>query len=330
MIPKPIHPRRKHRARGLAAQRDSYSPCLGFGGGRSPRSIGPRSLPISNEKILPGTIRCSSERSGFQGVRIIVRELPDSAELGLPGGLDAFWLGYRPVKEPGKMIFKVDDPASPTHIAEHNPLFLIPGAPVRTEWRGAEGIVANFSFHPEFLRAIAESLKADFRLLYRRPARKIILDDGLESLCRLLMCEVEEGCKSGSIFLERVSRAFAISIVQHMLSQQMLGEGSYPDQRIERAIRFIEEHFRDNISVEELAQVAGLSPFHFLRVFRSTVGTSPHAYLVRRRLRHAQHLIRTAGSDRSLADIAAEAGFADQTHLISSPSKFGLSPLWQR
>jgi AraC-like DNA-binding protein len=283
--------------------------------------------PIATEKVLPETIRRSSDRSGFQGVRIIVRELPAAAEIDLPRGHDAFWLGYRPTWEPGRMVFEVDDPISPTHIAEHNPLFLIPAAPVRTEWRGAEGIVANFSFHPDFLQGIAMSLNTDFRLLYQRPAEKIILDDRLESLCRLLMCEVEDGCKSGSTFLERVSRAFAMAIVQHLISRRTARNTSSPDPRIERAIRFIEEHFRYKISLGDIAEVAGLSPFHFLRVFRSSVGTSPHAYLVRRRLRHAQHLIRTEASDRSFADIAIEAGFADQTHLARHFRRaFGKTP----
>jgi AraC family transcriptional regulator len=225
------------------------------------------------------------------------------------------------------MVFEVNDPVSPVHIAQHNSLFLIPAAPVRTEWRGAEGIVANFSFHPDFLRAIAVSLNADFRFLCQRPAQKIILDDRLESLCHLLMCEVEDGCKSGSTFLERVSRAFAIAIVQHLIFQRIAGKHHFPDARVERAIHFIEEHFRDKISLEEIAEVAGLSPFHFLRVFRSSVGTSPHAYLVRHRLRHAQHLIRTEASDRSFADIAVQAGFADQTHLTRHFRRaFGKTP----
>jgi hypothetical protein len=73
----------------------------------------------------------------------------------IPGGHDAFWLGYRQTKEPGKMIFRVDDPLSPEHVAEHNPVFLIPGVPVATEWRDAEGVVANFSFHPDFLESVA-------------------------------------------------------------------------------------------------------------------------------------------------------------------------------
>jgi hypothetical protein len=222
-----------------------------------------RNRPVPTEKILPKTIRSSSEHSGSQGVRIIVRELPPSAEVDIPGGHDAFWLGYRPTKEPGRMVFTVDDPVSPVHIAEHNPLFLIPGAPVQTAWHEAEGVVANFSFHPDFLRSIADSHKIDFRLLYLRSAQKIMLDDSLESLCRLLTNEVDEGCKCGPKFVEQVTRAFGIAIVRQLAARRVAGTRSGLDGRIERAIQFIEENFRGRISVADMARAASLSTFHF-------------------------------------------------------------------
>ncbi|WP_449241861.1 AraC family ligand binding domain-containing protein [Desulfovibrio sp.] len=62
----------------------------------------------------------------------------------------------------------------------------------------------------------------------------------------------------------------------------------------------------------ETARVAGLSPFHFLRVFRKATGLTPHAFLVQCRVRRAQELLR-GGLDP--ASVAAETGFADQSHL---------------
>jgi AraC-like DNA-binding protein len=276
--------------------------------------MSPQVRPIPTEKVRPETIRSSSQTSGFQGVRTIIRELPASAAVEIPGGHDAFWLGYRPTKEPGRMVFRVDDPLSPEHVAEHNPVFLLPGVPVATEWRDAEGIVANFSFHPDFLESVARSLKADVRLLYQRPVRKIILDDSLESLFSLLMSEVEQDCKSGSTFLEHVSRALAIAIV-HYLGEPTAHDKTPLDPRIERAFRFIEEHFQTKITLDDIGQVACLSRFHLLRMFRSNLGVTPHEHLTRCRLRYAQHLIRTEANTRSLRDIAVDAGFSDDTHM---------------
>lgn len=67
-----------------------------------------------------------------------------------------------------------------------------------------------------------------------------------------------------------------------------------------------------NISLDELAALSSLSPWHFLRTFRDETGLPPHAYLTQVRIREAERLLR-AGYSPSLA--AAETGFADQSHL---------------
>ena len=72
---------------------------------------------------------------------------------------------------------------------------------------------------------------------------------------------------------------------------------------------FIEAHLEDTISLARLAAETGLSLFHFCRVFESTHGMPPAAYVRNRRVHWAKHLIK-AGS--SLADAATTAGFADQ------------------
>jgi AraC family transcriptional regulator len=77
---------------------------------------------------------------------------------------------------------------------------------------------------------------------------------------------------------------------------------------------------------DEVARIAGLSPFHFSRLFHALVGLAPHQYLLRCRLRNAQRLL-LADEGRSVADIAAESGFADQAHLAQQFRRaFGSSP----
>ena len=75
------------------------------------------------------------------------------------------------------------------------------------------------------------------------------------------------------------------------------------------------------------ARVAGLSPDHFVEVFRSALGCRPHQYLVQCRLRHARRLITSEGRRRSLTEIALAAGFADQAHLTRHFQRaFGQTP----
>jgi AraC-like DNA-binding protein len=79
------------------------------------------------------------------------------------------------------------------------------------------------------------------------------------------------------------------------------------------------------IALEDTAREAGLSPFHFLRIFAATLGVTPHQYLLRSRLRHAAH--RLAHDDAAITDIAYDVGFADLSNFTRTFSRAaGVSP----
>ncbi|MGB6987223.1 MAG: AraC family transcriptional regulator [Candidatus Aquilonibacter sp.] len=81
---------------------------------------------------------------------------------------------------------------------------------------------------------------------------------------------------------------------------------------IKLARDYIAEHFRDDISVEDLAHLVNLSRYHFIRAFRLECGMPPHAYLNQVRLQQARRLL-LAG--RTAAEAAAASGFYDQSRL---------------
>jgi AraC-like DNA-binding protein len=81
---------------------------------------------------------------------------------------------------------------------------------------------------------------------------------------------------------------------------------------LRRVREYIEEHLVENIELETLAEIAGLSKWHFARAFKQSVGTPPHCYLIQRRLERAKGLL--AETDLSLAHIALKSGFSDQSH----------------
>jgi AraC family transcriptional regulator len=248
----------------------------------------------------------------FGGVRVLVRELPAVGELDVPGGLDHFCFCYWPrPEEADQMTFQRKDLEGADR-TEGSPLFITPDQPFQCEWKKMEAVVANFQLRPAFLEEAADLLRVDPRRLYESAVRIVALDEPLESLCRLLMQEVAGGCKYGTSFFESLSRALTIALVQRLTSARPT---SPRDPRIERTVRFIDRHFQKKISLKELAGVAGLSSYHFLRTFHSTVGVSPHEYLIRCRLRRAKQLILSSAKSRILADIAIEVGFYDEAHL---------------
>lgn len=81
---------------------------------------------------------------------------------------------------------------------------------------------------------------------------------------------------------------------------------------VHRVRQHLNEHYMENPSLEELAQVAALSPYHLVRVFRQHTGLPPHMYLMQVRIEHAKQQLQ-AGAP--IAGVAAATGFSDQSHL---------------
>jgi AraC-like DNA-binding protein len=89
---------------------------------------------------------------------------------------------------------------------------------------------------------------------------------------------------------------------------------------------WIDAHSDRDIDLEQTARQADISLFHFLRLFSSVLGVTPHQYLVRSRLRHAARLL--LDEDRPVTDIAYDVGFGDLSNFVRTFHRAaGVSPL---
>jgi AraC-like DNA-binding protein len=96
------------------------------------------------------------------------------------------------------------------------------------------------------------------------------------------------------------------------------------DKRVQAVIEYMAAHLDENIALEDLAALTGLSRFHLLRVFRAATGLPPHTYFNHMRLRRAKRMLFDGSS---IADAAAATGFADQSHLNRHfKAMWGVSP----
>ena len=100
--------------------------------------------------------------------------------------------------------------------------------------------------------------------------------------------------------------------------------------QIRRVLTYVDANLDTPIRNKDLAAVARLSEFHFNVAFRQSVGHSPHEYIIRRRMERAQGLM--LSTDKTLSEIAAECGLADQPHFARLFRRFaGESPAaWRR
>lgn len=92
----------------------------------------------------------------------------------------------------------------------------------------------------------------------------------------------------------------------------------------DRACRFIHERLEDGVTLKEIADHAGMSQYHFLRMFKAVKGLPPHAYIIGLKVRRAKAAMEGGAS---IAEAAADCGFSDQSHLTRQFKAFyGLTP----
>lgn len=108
-----------------------------------------------------------------------------------------------------------------------------------------------------------------------------------------------------------------LSVLTRLVERHAGVRPSPPPGRDRRAVGLAREYLENNlgraVSLEELARLANLSPFHLARVFRNEVGLPPHAYQMQARVGRARSLLLRG---LPAARVAQETGFADQSHLI--------------
>jgi AraC-like DNA-binding protein len=93
---------------------------------------------------------------------------------------------------------------------------------------------------------------------------------------------------------------------------------------VRRACDYLVEHYAENVSLERLARLANLSPFHFNRVFSKQFGMPPHAFQTQIRVSRAKALLRRG---LSIAEVTFQTGFFDQSHLCRHFKRLvGVSP----
>jgi AraC-like DNA-binding protein len=110
---------------------------------------------------------------------------------------------------------------------------------------------------------------------------------------------------------EMLFHAFGQLLLAHSENHGTPRHYGWERPAIKRVKAYLDEHYAEEISLEDLARIANLSAFHLTRVFRQAVGLPPHAYQAQIRLDHARRLL---AQGFSVSYVASETGFFDQAH----------------
>jgi len=127
--------------------------------------------------------------------------------------------------------------------------------------------------------------------------------------------EMAAGGAGGPLAAESLANVLAVHLIRHVLAPRRPArgrDGALPRGRLRAVVEYIEEHLDAGPSLEQMAAVARLSACHFARQFKVATGLPPHQYVILRRVERAKHLLQQ-DRELSLAEVAADAGFSDQS-----------------
>ena len=154
--------------------------------------------------------------------------------------------------------------------------------------------------------------------------------DGVSSCLRMLMQESREG-KSGC---DRVCRSLLEVILLRLIRREdfVLAEsasGVRPTRECDLVRRYIDNHFKENLTLDQLAEMAHINKFYLSHTFRRAFDTSPISYLITRRIQESRFLL--SETDHSLSQIARILGFSSLSYFSQSFRRLeGVSPLEYR
>lgn len=173
----------------------------------------------------------------------------------------------------------------------------------------------SFQFDPELFGELAATAAGSARFRFTA-AMMPSIDPLLPLLAAAEHAAAESGAPARAVGTSLQLEELALRLTEVVLAA-LTGRAAAPppgvasrdERRIAEVLRVIEEQAAEALDLDQLAALAGLSKYHFLRIFRRVVGRSPYQYLLAVRMRRAA--LALLGSAAPVSDIAFDAGFGD-------------------
>lgn len=151
-------------------------------------------------------------------------------------------------------------------------------------------------------------------------------DRKLEHIGWAFKAELESGEVRDRLYAEGLGTALAVHLLRgYSRTRSLAPKYGLTPRQLRDVTDYIKDHLSFNLSLAELAAVAGVSASHFKHLFKQNTGLPVHQYVIRQRVDRAVHLI--ASSRLKLSEAALQAGFADQSHMARCMRRtIGMTP----
>ncbi len=141
--------------------------------------------------------------------------------------------------------------------------------------------------------------------------------------------ELKQKKESYELIVESLYLQFTVHLMRKMKMEFSFKEGDNMRKEIANAKDYIDKHYMDDISLDELAELSSLSPYHFIREFSKYMGKTPNKYLNERRIQESKSLLRS--TNLSMLDIANEIGFSSSSYFTQRFKALeGITPIEYR
>ena len=214
--------------------------------------------------------------------------------------------------------------------------FILPRGTVdEVVWRGPTQRLA-VAVHPRLLvSALDEATReSDIELTEHWN----LMDPQIMAVLLAMTTDLNEGSPAGRLYGDALGTALAIHLLHRYAVRRHTPatyRGGLPGFRLKRVLDFVGDNLAEELSLQQLADIAGMSPHYFAQLFKQSTGSPPHRYVLSRRIERAKEKL--AGSRRgNVTEVGLEVGFQNPSHFAkifqkfvgTSPSRFQ-SELWE-
>ena len=170
---------------------------------------------------------------------------------------------------------------------------------------------------PEFVKSVAEGAEMNpdrVEITSAMESRSPII----ESMARMAFDELQRDMQAtaGNLYADSVANILAIQLLREYSADKMPPEKRYinglTNKKLAHVLDLIESDLAEDLSLKILANAAGLSEYHFLRMFKQSTGYTPHQYVINQRIERARELLKK--TDMSVTEIAYLLGFSNPAH----------------
>jgi AraC family transcriptional regulator len=202
------------------------------------------------------------------------------------------------------------------------------GSAALWRWEGSKDSLHIYLEPSQVARVAAETFELDPSRTVVPPLDALIVPE-LRAAMLAVDAELAAGGSGGPLMIESLANVMAIHLIRHFLGPRRLAsrpDRVLPRRKLDLVTEYIMENLEAKLTLEQMASLVNVSPYHFARQFKTTTGLPPYQYVIRRRVERAQHLLRAEGG-LSLVEIALRVGFSDQSQFSSHFKRIvGITP----